>query len=128
MARHKAQHLIGKEVEQMACHFLQTKGLYLIKKNYHCFQGEIDLIMGETDNIVFVEVRSRSRTDYGTAIESINKSKRNKLAQAAASFLHHKNWSTHVHCRFDVVAIELKMAPLRPIKIEWIKNAFTAQE
>src|SRR6476620_8214684 len=46
---------IGKQAEERACLFLQTKGLRLLEKNYHSRFGEVDLIMRDQDNIVFVE-------------------------------------------------------------------------
>ena len=61
----------GQFAEQKACQFLQQKGLTLIEKNYRCRNGEIDLIMLDKDQLVFVEVRFRKNEDYGTAIDSV---------------------------------------------------------
>src|SRR5205085_4218930 len=94
---------IGQEAELYACQFLQAKGLVLLEQNYYCRQGEIDLIMQEQDDIVFVEVRRRNRIDYGNALESINKNKMTKLFKAAAHFLQKRGWSYKVNSRFDVI-------------------------
>lgn len=120
----RSDHLVfGKTAELFACQHLETKGLKLLSQNYRCYLGEIDLIMQDQDHIVFVEVRARQRTDYGNALESITEHKQKKLIRAATCFLQWKKWLYKVNSRFDVVAIHLIRGE---IKIEWIKNAFTA--
>ncbi len=116
---------IGKDAEHYACEYLQTKGLGLIIRNYHCYHGEIDLIMQDKDDIVFVEVRSRSRSDYGSALESINKSKQKKLIKTAIHFLQCKKWLHRVNSRFDVIAIQLNNGSRQ---LDWIKNAFSVEK
>lgn len=113
---------VGRLAEEMACQFLQAKGLQLLTMNYHCFQGEIDLIMQHESEIVFVEVRKRSRTDYGNALDSVNPTKIRKIIKAATHFLQKQNSLYKVHSRFDVIAIH----PINGrMQIEWVKNAFS---
>jgi putative endonuclease len=112
---------IGQRGEESACKYLQAKGLALLQKNYRCIYGEIDLIMRDQDVIVFVEVRCRSREDYGTALESINDNKIQKLIKTATHFLQIKKWLHKIQSRFDVVAIQ---SATGKIHLEWIKNAF----
>lgn len=91
-------------------------------KNYRTYHGEIDLIMQDQDDIVFVEVRIRHSVEYGNALESINKNKINKLIKTATHFLQWKKWLYKVNSRFDVIAIQ----PVKGVmQLEWIKNAFT---
>lgn len=112
----------GKQAELNACEYLQTKGLRLLVQNYRCNRGEIDLIMQDQDDIVFIEVRSRNRVDYGNALESITKNKINKLIKTATYFLQQKKWLYKVNSRFDIVVIHPITGRLH---LEWIKNAFT---
>lgn len=112
----------GKEAEQTACQFLQGRGLHLLQQNFHCYYGEIDLIMQDQEDIVFVEVRSRGRRDYGNAAESINKRKQNRLIKTATHFLQMKNWLDKKNSRFDVIAIHI--VEQTKLQVEWIKNAF----
>lgn len=114
----------GKLAESRACEFLQEKGFKLLELNYRCPFGEVDLIMRDREEIVFVEVRSRKRIDYGNALESINKRKMHKLIKTATHFLQRKNWLHKVHSRFDVVALHPVTGK---IQLEWIKNAFSAE-
>lgn len=111
----------GKLAEDMALQHLEKQGLTMIARNYYCRHGEIDLIMQEKDDIVFVEVRKRSRLDYGTAFESVNKRKINKLIKTATHFLQTKKWLHKINSRFDIVAIHLVAGSQQ---LEWIKNAF----
>lgn len=114
----------GKQAERQACEYLQANGLYLLQKNYYCYHGEIDLIMQDQDDIVFIEVRSRGRIDYGNALESITKTKINKLIKTASHFLQKRKWLDKVNSRFDVIVIHPLEAKMQ---LEWIKNAFTVE-
>jgi putative endonuclease len=116
---------IGQHAEREACRFLQAQGLRLLEQNYRCYQGEIDLIMQDKNEIVFVEVRSRSRIDFGKAGETINKSKQKKLIKAGMRFLQQKEWLFKVNSRFDVIAIHFLADKLQ---LEWIKSAFLAED
>lgn len=81
---------LGYHAEQRACEFLQAQGLTLITQNYQTRLGEIDLIMRDGNDIVFIEVRSRAKNAYGNAIESINKTKQRKIVKTALFFLQQK--------------------------------------
>lgn len=115
---------IGKQAEQQARLFLQARGFSLIVQNYRSRYGEIDLIMRDQDDIVFVEVRSRSRVDYGHPAETVNKRKQQKLIKTAIDFLQKKRWLYKVNSRFDVIAIQLETSEWQ---IEWFKNAFSTE-
>ena len=101
--------------------FLLKKGLRLLTTNYRCYYGEIDIIMQDSDDIVFVEVRGRGSNKYGSALESINKSKIKKIIKTATHFLQRKKLLYQVTSRFDVVAINQLASKW---DIDWIKNAF----
>ncbi len=109
----------GRDAEDRACFFLESQGLTLLTKNFRCKLGEIDLIMQDQKFIVFVEVRSKNRSDYGGALISVNKLKQHKLIRIASFYLQQQKCYNKVHCRFDVIGITEK-------KLEWIKNAFLA--
>lgn len=114
-------HKTGKSAEQAACQFLIDKGFRLLQTNYRSRHGEIDIIMHDGDDIVFVEVRSRGNNEYGTALESINKSKIKKIIKTATYFLQKQKWLYKINSRFDVIAIQRKA---NQWQIDWIKNAF----
>lgn len=96
--------------------YLKTHGLKLLARNWRCRFGEIDLIMQDTSTLVFIEVRMRSRRDFGGAAASVTPVKQKKLLAAARQYLTTLN--TLPPCRFDVIAMAGEAPP------EWIKNAF----
>lgn len=124
MALYK-KHQLGKWAEQRACRYLCEQGLHLLKNNYQSFKGEIDLIMQDRDDIVFIEVRSKSRIDYGSALESIHRKKQSRIINTAVYFLQTQGWLHKVNYRFDVVSLEFIADKW---KIEWMKNAFSGKD
>ena len=113
--------LIGYvEWEEHAREWLEQRGLSLEARNYACRQGEIDLIMRQGEQLVFVEVRYRRSPDYGSALESVDRRKQQKLLQAAGHYLRDRRQGTEPPCRFDVVAISGEHGQ----QIDWIEDAF----
>ncbi len=95
---------IGKEYEKKATIFLQNKGYKIIKSNYFCQYGELDIIAKEDDCIVFIEVKYRKNTAFGSPEGAVDNRKRQHMKNAALDFLV-KNFGTdEILCRFDVVA------------------------
>lgn len=113
--------LWGDYWESVALKYLKTKKLIKIKRNFNCKLGEIDLIMQDQQNLVFVEVKYRKNDDWVSASESVTLSKQRKIIKAAQYFLlqnkKYKDWN----CRFDVVSIQ---GEKDNAEIDWIKNAF----
>jgi len=108
--------LLGQSAEKRAEIFLESNGLMLVARNWRCRFGEIDLIMQDGATRVFVEVRLRSRSDFGGAAASVTPTKQRKLLAAARQYL--TTLKTLPPCRFDVVALSGDTRP------DWIKNAF----
>jgi len=77
----------GNWYEQLAAEHLEKQGLQLIRSNYHCRLGEIDLIMQDQNTLVFVEVRYRLRNDFVSAVVSINPTKQQKILRTAMVYL-----------------------------------------
>lgn len=111
---------LGTAAEDLALHYLEAQGLTLVMRNFRCRTGELDLIMRDGGSLVFVEVRSRRYSRYGTPAESVTRAKQQKLLRAAAFYLQCQHLD--LPCRFDVVAI-LRPAGAEP-HIEWIRDAF----
>ena len=106
----------GAQAEQLAAQHLQRHGLALVQANYRCRFGEIDLILRDKENLVFAEVRQRSRGDYGGAAASIDARKQQRLILTAQHYL--ASLPRIPPCRFDAVLLDAAG------NIEWIKNAF----
>ena len=109
----------GQAAEARACAHLERAGLKLLARNFRCRQGEIDLVMREGDTLVFVEVRYRHQSHFGSGAESVDRRKQARLIQAARHYLQTHPAQAEQPCRFDVVS-------LAPEQIEWIHDAFYA--
>lgn len=103
----------GQQGEQAALAYLRRQGLKLIETNFQCQGGEIDLILCDGEEVVFVEVRQRADAEHGGALASIGPSKVRRLVRAASFWLMTR---PNVACRFDVVAIE-------DGQLQWLRNA-----
>jgi putative endonuclease len=104
----------GDEFESRALTFLQTQGLVLVKKNWQCKAGEIDLVMREGAILVFVEVRKRSSQAFGGALQSIAGGKSVRLGRAVETYL--AQLPRVPDCRIDAVSFEQDNKPT------WTKN------
>ena len=109
----------GQLAEDAALAHLQKQGLKLVERNYRTpgrGGGEIDLILRERDgSLVFVEVRSRSTSEFGGAGGSIGAIKQQRIVLAARHYL--MRFAAPPPCRFDVVLVERQA-------LEWLKAAF----
>ncbi|OAU95643.1 YraN family protein [Moraxella catarrhalis] len=123
----------GDVFEQLAVDKLKQTGYEIIVTNFTApFVGEIDIIarqaLGQSHHLVqprfctvFVEVRSRTSSVYGTALESITSKKQAKIYQTAERFLiNYPKYIDDVY-RFDVMVFDLADGL---IEHEWITNAF----
>jgi len=115
---------IGQLAEHQALNFLQQQGLRLIARNYHCRLGEIDLIMEEQKTLVFIEVRYRKDSSFGSSAESVTPIKQQKIIRTAEHYLLHKVATQVPACRFDVVAIYPSVGEQSSLQFDWIKSAF----
>ncbi len=111
----------GFGVETWVGRYLEKHGLKLIQRNFSCKVGEIDLIMVDNDQLVFVEVRSRRNNRDGSPAETVTPAKQRRLIRCAGYYLQTKR--INMPCRFDVVAVT---GDEDDWNIEWIRNAFTA--
>ena len=109
--------------EKLAAAFLKEQGYHIIETNYRCPEGEVDIIAGHQDFLVFVEVRTKRSLEFGSPEESITRAKKERLRLVAERYQEsHDNlpqlW------RIDVVAIELDQRG-KPSRIELIENAIS---
>lgn len=112
--------ITGKKGETIAAAYLKKNGYRIIEKNYRCALGEIDIIAREKDELVFVEVKTRSSIELGYPEQAVGINKQKKMSQLALWYLEEKKL-TDFKARFDVVAITMQDGPE---EIKLIKNAF----
>lgn len=110
----------GQQIEKQVSKHLQKQGMRFITRNYHCRGGEIDLIMQDQETLVFVEVRYRKSSRFGSALESVNKTKQSRIIHTAEHYLQQSR-DNYQACRFDVVAVSPAETGFH---FNWVKNAF----
>lgn len=113
---------IGKWGEKLACQYLKENNYNIIEKNFFCRQGEIDIIAkdNQKQELVFVEVKTRSNLRYGNPIDSVNKQKQRHIKRVANYYLYKTN-SYKLAVRVDVIEIYLQPSSY---KINHIKQIF----
>lgn len=96
----------GRQAENMAALYLQNQGYRILARNWRCRTGELDLIVTTEEQIVIVEVRSRSgyALAYGFPSESITPRKIRKVRDTAAVYLLQADKQTAT-VRFDVITV-----------------------
>ena len=116
--KRKTTGMIG---EKLAADFLIKQGYKIVETNYRCKEGEVDIIAKDGDVLVFVEVRAKSGSTFGSPEESITTRKKEHLKNVAARYQEtHDGLS--LQWRIDFVAVELDRGG-KPRRIEVIKNA-----
>ncbi len=115
----------GTGYERLAARFMERQGFKVLQRNFRCRLGELDLVCESAMRVVFVEVRYRSRGDYGGAAASVTRAKQRRLIKAAQAYLQkHPRLRRH-SCRFDVLAMTPAAAAPDQVHVQWLPGAFT---
>jgi len=100
MAGNKA---IGEGGEKLAATYLEGKGYIIEHMNWKGLRFEIDIIARQGNKWIFVEVKTRTRFDFGWPERAVNKRKKNHIIKAADHFIFTRNIEDEL--RFDIIAI-----------------------
>ena len=103
----------GVKGEQIAEKYLLERGHRLLHRNWCHGKKEVDLITERNDMLVFTEVKTRSRMDYGFPEEAVNYKKQAYLKTAAEAFLE-KN-PGYVKIQFDIISIYIERNTVKQI-------------
>ncbi len=114
----------GAASEQLAAEYLQAQGLKVLARNLRCRAGELDLVCLDHSVLAIVEVRQRSRGDFGGALASVTAFKQRKFIRATRFFWQRTPAWRAYPMRFDVVGVQ--GLPDGTHHIHWIKDAFRA--
>lgn len=88
----------------------------MLETNYKTHIGEADIIAKISDITVFVEVKTRSNSVFGTPAEAVGYKKQEKYFLLASQYLQ-KMGLFDAPCRFDIIEIENG-------EINHVENAF----
>jgi len=111
---------LGRKGEDIAVAFLERRGYRIIRRNYRCPYGEMDIVARDGDVLAFVEVKTRRSRRYGMPEESITPAKQARLIEVAQAYVQESGWQGD--WRIDVVAIELS-ATGKLRRLELLENA-----
>ena len=120
---HKNTFEKGRRAENLALGYLKNSNLKLLNRNYRSRHGEIDLIMQDGNQLIFIEVRSRASNYLASPAETIDSNKRSRIIRTSQQYIQENREISWKTCRFDVVTIT---GENKHKDIEWIKNAFEA--
>ena len=124
---------LGNVGEDLAFDHLVANGLTVLERNWRCSNGELDIVAQEqapdfvSGNLeatwlVFVEVRTRRGTAFGTALQSLTPRKQAKLREVAAHYVQQQDWIGP--WRIDLVAIQMDEQG-RLLAIDHLRHAVT---
>ena len=103
------RHILGNNGEKIASEYLEKNHYEIIKRNFRCKQGEIDIIAYDDKNreYVFVEVKTRTNFEYGKPVDSVNKMKQKHIVSATKYYIYLHNLENK-YIRFDIIEIYKK--------------------
>ncbi|MBP9758276.1 YraN family protein [Candidatus Dojkabacteria bacterium] len=105
----------GREGEDLALEYLRTQGLNLVERNYLIWGGELDLIMRDGEEYVFVEVKTRF--DKEIPFEELISAKKLRTIEKTSELWLRKNKFDDVNWRIDFVGVDLTSGD-----VEWIPD------
>lgn len=115
------KHETGKIGEDIATKYLQKIGYQIIQRNFECKQGEIDIVAKYKNEIVFIEVKTRSSALYGLPKDAVDRTKKKHIYRSAEFYIYVRHLENRP-VRIDVIEIYKKQGKF---KVHHIKNAIT---
>ena len=99
--------LIGQIGENAAADVLRAKGYTILKRNYRCSHGEIDIIAEKFGDMAFVEVKTRQSTRFGRPCEVIDIKKKAHIRKTARCYLDEMRGKGYVPRSYNFQVIEV---------------------
>jgi putative endonuclease len=99
---------LGARGEDRAADWYRAAGYDVVARNWRCAEGELDLVVVRTGELVFCEVKTRATDRFGVPAEAVTITKQRRLRTLAARFLADPTLAAGVGARsirFDVVAV-----------------------
>lgn len=114
----------GLEGEKRVANYLRKKGFTVIKQNYTCKYGEIDIIAQNSEYILFVEVKTRKEDSLISGVAAVDGFKQSRILKTAEDFL--SKTECELQPRFDVAEVTVfeKQDSSLGYKLHYITNAF----
>lgn len=117
------QQKLGLWGENLATKWLGEKGYKIIARHFTCREGEIDIIAKDKDQIVFIEVKTRTNQKFGLGEDAFNRSKQEKFVKTLWHWLEENNLQ-NADFRIDILTLRIDR-DLKKLKIKHFKNILT---
>jgi putative endonuclease len=101
---------------------LEQRGCSILARNWRRPEGELDLVAGAEDLCIFVEVRSRTGSERGHPLETIDARKRARILRAARMYIDEEHPNAAMF-RFDVVGVTFALDD-GPPELVYVEDAF----
>ena len=95
---------LGKMGENIAVQYLISKEYKIIERNFRCRQGEIDIVAIDENELVFIEVKTRTSKQYGNPSEAVDYTKMNHILRVAEYYIYIKKIK-NTYMRIDVIEV-----------------------
>ncbi|HBO05393.1 MULTISPECIES: YraN family protein [Bacteroides] len=116
MAIHNA---LGKAGEDAAVFYLERNGYAIRDRNWRKNHLELDIIATKNDELIIIEVKTRSNTKCIEPQDAVNRQKIRRIVIAADAYI--KHFCIDAPVRFDIITA---VGDTDAFKIEHIKEAF----
>lgn len=117
--------LIGDYGERYATRYLKRHGYKILARNYRTKFSELDIIATDGKYLCFVEVKTRSNIQYGLPCEAVDIRKRHKIINGATYYAVANKIDSPI--RFDVAEVYISKGIFGRVRVNLIKNAFSAE-
>ena len=97
-------HELGRIGENIIADYITKLGYKVVERNFECNQGEIDIIAKDNKEYVFVEVKTRTNSDYGEPVDSVNKIKQKHLKRTIEYYIYINKLEEET-IRMDIIEI-----------------------
>ena len=119
----EAPHIaLGRKGEKLAARHLKRNGHKVLYRNFRApHGGEIDIVCRDKrhDELVFIEVKTRTAEEFGRPLDAVDHKKRRLILRGAMTWLRLLDMPD-ITFRFDVVEVVMTEPP----EIRHLENAF----
>ncbi|MBQ3415155.1 MAG: YraN family protein [Clostridia bacterium] len=110
---------IGKYGEDVAIRYLLKNNYKILERNFRCKQGEIDIIANDKNEMVFIEVKTRSNLNYGTPAQAVDYNKMNHIYKSANVYLKLKKVKDII-VRFDIIEVYIQNNMCKVVQLKQV--------
>ena len=112
---------VGKLGEDIAVKYLEKHGYKILDRNYRKPWGEIDIIARQSQELVFIEVKTQNKKFEWRPEENITQHKKHQLSRIITTYLKANKIPEDQNWRVDVLAITLDFKT-KNASVEHIQN------